>query len=190
MKVNFYNPINFTATKYAEIPKVMKFNPQTKSYEDEEISLVEIDIHNKKDFTSMLNAVKDWDNNEFATDIILDAFALRHVPDKGETKFLALTSQKNNFDYLDFKKIQVLCELKEDESGEHASIEYLQAKPLSYYDNSYKKKGTGLINVLKEIYKKISLVSSDKTETMEFYERNGFRPNRMRERGYTWEKEI
>lgn len=111
-KGTFINPINIKkleGTKYKNFPA----------------SFVELDPANLNDVKALENVHKNW-NQSFSSIIYNSAFCSSVVPDKSR-HFYALTSQKENFEYMNSDKILGVVEFRND--SKYNRIEYLQVNP-------------------------------------------------------------
>ena len=173
MNINYTNNINFRAKYKDYTPNIKKLQSRDKYiYKDEQASLAEIDLYDKRDMKALKDLTEDWDKAIFAENIYLDAKRASEDLDSADKRFFIITEQK---DYLDYKKILAICEIKEYNDKE-IYLDYIQTNPESVYNpySKYKKIGTALLTCLKHYYDKINLFSLPSHSVLSFYKRNKF----------------
>ena len=179
MKINFTPSVNFTAILKDYSPVVKKYDKDIGIYNDEKVSFVEIDTSNKNDIKALRDIAFEWCRGDtYAGQIYDDARQKsinRYYDYENKLRFYAITSQKDDFDNLDYKKILAVCK-SEEKSSEKMYLNYLQVKPSCIYErpSNYKMVGTGFLDSLKKYYDEITLTSLKLKKVLKFYKNNGF----------------
>lgn len=178
--------------KFINNVNIGKLQQGAKKYCNFYASFVEIEAMNPDDIVALENTSKYWSYAKFADNIYRAACAVRN-----DSKFyknnriFALTSQEDNFEKLDSDKILGLVHVSPLEQ-ESIFVEHLQVKPDIIYVNNpvFKGVGTGILNSLKLITRKISLFPSSEKSVRDFYEKNGFFEYPAKTNLFTWIKEL
>ncbi len=189
MKINFNNNIHFNAYKLDFKPKVVKRDDTTGEYEPEEVSMVEIDLKNKRDLEALDKLEEEWHDANLKyvftpynklnyTKWIVDGAkeAAKKTKNCGiEKKFFAVTAQEENFGNLDHEKILSLCNMHIFSDG-NAELFLIQSKSKLPGERNplYKRCGSALCDGLKHYYKNITVFPVEQEK--KFYEANGFHP--------------
>ena len=174
----FINPIN-----------VGKLNG--KSYEQVDVSFVEINPLNGDDVHALSEIAKYWENDKFAMNIKETAKIIFKDKSPDGIRIFALTSQGDSFEKLNPDKILGVIET-EDMAPFHFHINRFQVKPDYVYkrDLEYSGVGTSILNSLKKMCNKISAISESDQSVRNFYERNGFYETSKGSNFYTWYKDY
>lgn len=184
---NNITPVNFGAT-FIKSVEIKKFNPKTNLYKPIKASVVKYDVYNKYDLKSMKTAVRDWNGQVFAENIVENAGEMRDSDyKKAQNQIYLLTEQNENFDRLKSSKILGMANMKQwfDSSDELA---YLQTRPDSMHTfkrRPFKGVGKALIDTMKDMYKKIELTASYSAK--QFYEKQDFKIIDPDYRRYRWD---
>lgn len=160
MKVeNRYSP-NFGAKLI--IDKVYVKKLANLGFIQQNTNFVKLVNWNKNDILA-LNEIAKWKNDEYAKCIN------HHVSEGYAADVYVLTTQQNDFSIIDAKKILGVVQITENHVL-GCFLDYFQVKP------SLKNMGIGhsILNSLKMLYNKISLMPAGKKEVKQFYLRNGF----------------
>lgn len=175
MNTNYSNNIPFKAIKISE-PEIVRRTWYGK-YVTHKVSCVKIDPLNKNDIRALDTISKNWKECSFTVWIKNIAIAIKNNSQYyRKNEIFALTTQENNFTKLNPENILGVFNVKVLDSKGHAYLEHIETNPL-YRTNShakYKAIGTGMLDSLKQIYRKISLFSLNKQKVKEFYIRNNF----------------
>lgn len=178
MNIMFTPSISFSANRIdSSTPKVKKLDVNSLQYNDEDVYCVEI-MEDEEDKEALKCVSENWDQATFAQNLYEDAAKRSENYYDTATRFLALTTQKKNWNHLDYQKVLALCELTEKPDKE-VFVEFIEANPDSVNNPyaEYKKVGSSLLGVLKDLYDKITLRSTP--TALEFYERNNFKPETL-----------
>ena len=176
MNISQINNINFGA-KYIRSSQVEKYNLQKGVYEPAEISFIELNPENYKDYIAINDFSLSLRGKSDAFSIADTAELLREqVLSKDVYKIYALTTQENHFAALKPDKILAIGELQKLGNKNH-ELDYLLIKPSLTGTNEkkeFKKIGTTFLNMLKSLDKveSIAVTSFSKSQ---FYKNNGFR---------------
>lgn len=174
MKISFEPKLNFCALLEPFKPTVKERNSKNLNYNDKEVSFVEIDIYNDNDLEVLKNISENWEQGLFAQNIFDDAkFCMEGMYDN--THFYAITTQKSNFEILDYQKILALTEVTEEENGK-GFIQFIQSNPESIFNpyGRYKCTGTALLDALKSNYFKLEAHPIKSDSVLNFYKKNNF----------------
>ena len=179
MNIQFTPAISFQAHPMKFRPTAIKLNHEESRYDEEQVSLVEIDLGNKDDIKALGKISNDWACAMLVGNIYSEAKEMSEIEDDLlDYRFFVLTSQKDNFENLDPDKILSICEVEESNDGNDAFVEYIEANPdcmLTVFPE-YKRVGSALLDGLKYYYNKISLYSIPTEDVLDFYDRNDFKP--------------
>lgn len=182
MKVYHTDKTNFNGV-FLNKAVAGKYNQKKGRYENIGLSFVKLNPHDINDIKTLESITKSWMYDTFSINIYNDALDVYNNKFKwkifeetrNENTFYAPTSQENNFEHLDYRKILGICSARElAERDSH--LLNLQVKPDYIYkmQSEYKGLGTAIITSLKNIYDKIELFSSKSKSVRDFYLKNGF----------------
>lgn len=190
MLQNNYTNLNFKA-KFIQNTSVLEYNKKNKNYDKALVSFVE--IKPCYDTIAISNAVKNWENDTYACNILNTLKRQnKNFDNLDNFKIYALTSQKRNFEILSSNMILALAQI-ELEGNKTPYLSYLQVNPDNieqfafYNERKYKGVGTGFLNSLKKIYDSISLVASNRGLDY-FYTKNNFDLVSTFSKKYLWKK--
>lgn len=187
MDINTINQINFNANFIRNV-NIKKFDNKTQTYKPFKASFVKFDPENAEDLVALLAARRDWIGGIYAGNIVEQASYIRN-------KYISplinhiyiLTTQNDNFKYLDSEKILGMADMQSD-SVEPDELRYLQVKPTQKHgipNRTYRLVGSKILSELKKIYnKKITLLAS--YSAANFYEKHGFDVTDSMLLEYTW----
>ena len=178
--------LNFNAS-YLKDVKVKKYDPISKEYYDSDVSFVKFDPENPKDRQALKDLAENWDDSVFAGDINKDYDTFK---DNDRFVLYAVTSQRKNFDNLDYQKVLALGEsFIENGNDNLLFVKYLQVNPKIIDDPfaEYKKVGTAFLDGAKAYYNRIELYSLPSRVVREFYERNDFKRYIGKDYDYAWD---
>ena len=171
--------INFRAHYIS--PATIKYTPENNKTIPKKVAFVEMDSHDQKDLFAMKITGSTWDEGmSFAQDIFEDACSdcnTFYRPKESKPYFYAITEQKKEFDKMDSSKILGLAEIQRN-SKDLIRVLFFQVNPAYYYfeDNSkYRHIGTALMDSIKNLYNKSSIVVNPAFDAIEFYKKNGFK---------------
>lgn len=171
--------INFTATHKltTAIPKY-----SNNEYKPEIVSVVELDKHNPNDKISLYATAVDWTQKgaEFAFNIFHETEKPTVFADLCAEHFYALTTQKDDFEHLDYNKTLGLMMFGESNLDNNEII-WLQGKPGTNKtkretNREYKNVGKALIDYVKYEYSDKPIEVQSANSAIEFYKKNGFKP--------------
>ena len=172
---------------------IFKYNKNLNSYNQANVSFVEINPKNSNDYTAVSEAVKSWQNETYGTNIMHTVKELKKDYVKGENhKIYALTSQKDNLQKLNSDMILGLVQI-ELEENKTPYLSYLQTNPdyteqyAFYFERIYKGVGTAILNALKKLYNSILLKASNRGLDY-FYTKNDFHLVDKLGNKYLWKK--
>ena len=164
-----------------------------KKYVPLDVAFVELEPHNKNDLNTLYEIKDEW-NGLF--EYLIYNYAFESSIIKNNRQFYALTTQKNSFELMDYKKILGIVQFnKTDTTNE---IEFIQTNPLYitksrnffqkfFKKKTYKKIGSAMVNSLKNLSdKSIKLYSIKNAE--EFYKKLGFIKKYPDKNIYFWNK--
>lgn len=171
------NPINFTGSylRTAYIPH----KKDTGEIEQTQVSIVELNPKDAKDVEALGRTSVKWEHikSGFAMNIFNELFKPRLYPDVNYEKYLALTTQNENYSKLDHEKILGLA-LYSDRRAPQNEISWLQACPTTNYESDNEREysgiGSTLTKYIKEISDKPLYVQAD-YNAIAFYEKQGFK---------------
>ena len=170
-------PISFKAN-YLTSVNVSRLNDD-KKIENEKLSLVELDKNNYNDIKALHTVAQDWDKKSYtyAMQIYNDAVKCYEYNDVEQEHYLALTTQKDDFEKLDDSKVLGLMLFSEYKNGKNR-IDWLQVEPLSSSKSTQAKKYKGLGTALVDFAKKESLNKildvNASYDAINFYKKQGF----------------
>lgn len=189
---NFDKKINFNS-RFLDYTNISKISENTRRYWPAKVSFTEIDVNNKNDLRALHDIKGNWESDTYCSTIYNNAISKSSgniLYDKN--RIFVLTSQKNCFEKMDSDKILGLAEVREDITKTHGHLCHLQVKP-EYYefkDPEFKGVGTSIINMLKQMYNKISLISLSTHHVKEFYRKNDFVEVPEHSNSFVWIKDI
>ena len=174
------NPVTFTANYIADTS--IKYRNRNNEIKNKAVSVVELDKNSESDREAMFHAASLWDmpkTQNYAWNIF-SAMEREKYPNVENEHFIALTTQRENFEKLDHKKllgVAMFSELYQDEN----SIEWFQVRPKYNYDYSkngrrYSQIGHSMLKYLQDNYKSKPIHVSASTCAVEFYKKHGFEP--------------
>jgi len=191
MNINITPKLSFQAHPMKYCPTVMKLNNEDKSYRQEQVSMVEIDLDNKKDIEALSNLSENWTNANLITSIYSEAKEMSEEEEyRLDYRFYAITSQNDNFENLDPEKIISVCEIETSEDDDSAFIEYIQSHPDSAHKiyPEYKRGASAMLDGLKYYYNDIRLYAIPTKDVLNFYKRNDFYPSSRNRHYLCWDK--
>lgn len=142
------------------------------------LSFAKIIRWNEDDIQALEDITK-WENDKFACNIY------KHLKDGCAADIYLSTSQTDNFEKLDSSKILGIAQI----TPNHilgAFLDYFQVKP----DLNNKGLGSSILDSLKRIYNKISLMPLQDEKVIKFYKKNGFYEYPEKSNFYMWYKDI
>ncbi len=164
-KANFINPV--------QIQKLDGNN-----YKPVEASFTELNLQDKKDIFSLKEASQDW-GECYATDMYI--CSRDEVPDGNKKHIYALTTQKQNFEYLKPDNILGLVEFYEKPDKTN-KIELLQVHPdniaMQFGRPKYKRVGSAIIDSLKNLFPNNPIKLHSVSTAKGFYKKLGFVPDK------------
>lgn len=172
-------PINFTANfiKNTQIKQCRTCD----TFIDKEAAIVELDINDKNDIKSLYETASDWDSKGFTYtfEIFCDATKGYEYDDVKKEHYIALTTQKDNFENLEPDKIIGLSLFSETKKPEN-EINWLQVDPESNterkYEREYKGGGRAIVNYIQETYTDKPIYVQSAKDAINFYRKCGFYP--------------
>ena len=190
MRINLDN-INFCAT-YICTTNIKKNN--NSNLENYTVKVVELDENCKADYDALNSVANDWKkyafNNDTFANSILNDISIRKKHRLKTVPIYAITTQKDNFEHVDSKKVLGIAEFSS--KGCNNRIEYLQVNPKyikRYYpDKNFFGIGVAILEFLKSISDKPIELTSSKA-ACKFYEKNGFIKLNTEENEYIWFRE-
>ena len=190
-KITFNPKLNFTA-HYIDNYTVPEFDRKQRKYKPSEIFIVEYDLGNQQDLEAIERAVKVWGKSDsFGSKIAEDAKKIREGNiTRRKAKIYIATSQHENFDILDWRKILGLSSVT-CHSRKKAEIDYFQVSPTSAYNSDYRpytNVGESIMNLLKQIHRKRAIVAEVMYSAANFYEKMGFVVIDPKKLIYMWKK--
>lgn len=172
------NPVNFTAN-YVDSAYI-KYRNKNNIKTDKQVAVVELDKNSEADREAIYSAACMWKNGKDSNYAwnILSAMERSQYPWVEEEHYIAITTQKNNYDELDGKKILGVM-MFSDHYEDKYEIDWLQVKPRCNYSDSkndrrYSQVGSAMIKYLKDNYKLKPIYVSPAVEAVEFYKKRGF----------------
>lgn len=171
--------INFTAS-YINQAQIKEKYPNSSKFQEKSASLVELSMLDKNDVKTLEELSYDWGDTSYATNLHDLA---KYVISKGRsdlnTKILAITTQKDNFENLKPSKVLGLVEYTQKEDNS-ARINLLETNPEhTYYSNDreYKNIGKSLIKGVIEHSKADKVTLHSVSSAKYFYKKLGFVQN-------------
>ncbi len=154
----------------------------------EKVSFIEFNPKDSVDLEAVYDVSEAWKTKDPYPAMIYSYMSYcatcKAEEESENTKFYALTTQKDNFEKPEAEDIIALAQVNTAESvtdgtKDVVEIEYLQAKPESPLDNyfkpyKFKHIGTGILDVFKKIFKGRKLVLYSNPMACDFYLKNGF----------------
>ena len=196
MNIISINNISFCANFLADA-NVMKYNRRKSSYVPENVSFVEINPYSNKDVEVMDSISKSWKKAKYCYDYKNTVEMIHYGLMGGDKiKVYDLTSQLDDFEYLDSKKILGFADVTYNKNEMH--LKFLETNP-KYVHNpnkktQYKRVGTAMLDSLKGLcvgpYNCIKLDSVN--DSRKFYEKNDFKksPNKEFDKEMIWERQA
>lgn len=177
MRIGYNTSTKFCA-KFVNHALIEKKNDKGK-YDDVVSSFVEFDPDNESDSDTLREVQYYWqDKGLFSDNICFDAFAIsKDVLDRDKYKIFILTTQNENYENLDDKKIIGLVEFLNNEEDRN-SINYIQINPDNIYvlnKPMYNHIGKAMIDSLKYNYSDKPIVLNSTKSAKKFYEKNDFK---------------
>ena len=177
MDINLHmTPISFTATYKDRIN--ISYRNRSNEIKDKEVSLVEMDKTVDRDAVFKTACLWQIDNNTRNYSwYILSAMERDKEPEVEREHFLAVTTQKDNFENLDYKKVLGMVMVSEQEDC--SVLDWLQVKPkyTSMYnkeDRKYLNIGKAMRNYVQQNYSALPLYVYPAIGVEDFYLQNGF----------------
>lgn len=172
-------PISFTASYICNAN--IKYNNRKNKQVDKEIAIVELDKSSENDRNAIFKAAMLWDRpctQNYAWNVY-NRMECNKFDEVEKEHFIALTSQKDDYDKLDYKKILGVTQFSELYRDEN-SIDWFQVKPLYNYVSSknhrkYSHVGDQMIKYIIQNYHNKPIYVSSAEEAIEFYEKYGFK---------------
>lgn len=185
------NKISFGA-KFINNINVGKLNKN--SYIQDHVSFIEINPFNPNDIKALENIAKYWEHDKFAGNIYIKAKELsRRFNPEDASKIYALTCQMSNFEKLiDTKILGVTDGFVPFRNKKYINLDHLQVNPDFIYGfkKEYKGNGTSILNCLKNIYNRISLISLPSFSVKNFYIKNEFVEFPLNSNKFEWVKNV
>lgn len=172
------NSISFKASYIKPADILLKPTIPNEAKENIKGSFVELNPYNENDLNAACELNDYWGFMETYAFQIFDSMERinrRFLCYNENSKFYAITLQKNEFDNIDHKKILGITEIVE--SDDKISIKFLQVDPMNKWGEpfaKFKHIGTAIIDSLKSIYKKSSIELRSTNSAMKFYKAIGF----------------
>lgn len=180
--------INFKAN-YINTAQIKTYNMQNNTYQQNDVSFVEVDIKNSKDVNVINQVVKLWQDNSFANNIAYDINNIDKDDAKKEPfRVFALTSQTEGVENLDSNQVLALAKIEKTPDN-NIFLEYLQVDPNIVYATGIpliKHCGTAVLNGLKQLFRDRSIFLNSRLE--KFYTKSGF--IKIGQNQYFWNKFI
>ena len=170
-------PINFTARFLADT-SVSRIVTRDKTV-PEQAAIVELDRNDKNDMEALYELSDIWNKRgtSYAYSIYCDAIKGYDYDDVVKEHYIALTTQKDNFDTLDSNKVLGLTLFSETNTPDN-EINWLQVDPennnSSKIDRNYKMVGSAIINYIKSAYPEKPVYVQSVENALDFYKKNGF----------------
>ena len=168
--------INFTA-KLVQQPTVKK-HLSGRRYMDLEASIVELDVNNPTDMEAIMQTERNWMHNggQFIHHYVKDTTEQHHYVDVKKEHYLALTSQKADFNRL--KSNEILGVLMFTETKLHENeISWLEVRPDirkgARKIRDYKEVGSRLTKYVLEKYKNKDIFVQSALKAIPFYKKMG-----------------
>jgi hypothetical protein len=169
-------PISFTATYKDRIN--ISYRNRSNEIKDKEVSLVEMDKTVDRDAVFKTACLWQIDNNTRNYSwYILSAMERDKEPEVESEHFLAVTTQKDNFENLDYKKVLGMVMVSEEEDC--SVIDWMQVKPgYAFFDNKNSRKyfhvGKAMRNYVQQNYSALPLYVYPAIGIEDFYIQGGF----------------
>lgn len=160
------------------------------NYFSEQVSFVRIEPQNSSDIKALEQVSKFWIYGGFAKNVYYMACAIRNKSKYYKNhEVYALTSQNDNFEKLDSRKILGVAGTC-PENKDKLFIEYIQANPQEIYaiEPEYRGIGSAILDSLKNLFSKIYCYPSNTDSVINFYTKNGFQKKQNALNHYFWEK--
>lgn len=169
MKIQANSYVNFQAHKMDFSPKVKKLN-DSGEYETADASFIRFDLNNMNDKIALKEIGENWVGARYIADICSEADWA------DEYEFYAITSQHNDFNHLNAKKILSICSI--DSSCNY--IDYMQSNPDCIYKAypKYKGSGSALLKSLQTHFTYLAGSPIPDEDVIDFYIRNDFKPQK------------
>lgn len=163
--------ITFKA-KYVSTHRIKQLNDNSSP----KVNLVELDPMSEKDIQAIKTVNLMWkDGYTYADDILDDLcdYVETNLPQK---VFLALTTQKKNFQELIPEKILGLGDILTEPNSDQIKIKRLQTAPNEEYNNPKRNLagiGRALLDGIKKMFP-VNITLDSEKDAIEFYLKNGF----------------
>lgn len=169
------NNISFGGNFIKKLP-VLKYSYKEKNYKPAYANLVELESHNIKDVNAIEEIAKSFGGDSYVNNMSYNA-KLAYERGQNDKRFgaLILTKQAGNFEEIDADEVLGVAEILKIKNGE-IKLMYLQTDPClvySYGQRSVKNIGSAILNYLKDINNKISLLAS--SSAIRFYLKHDFK---------------
>ncbi len=182
--------ISFGAT-YISSALVQKNDHKKDTKKDVEVSFIELDPKNKVDLEAVHGVCEKWNLKDSYLDIryLFFMFCARRGFSKGapNTKFYAITTQKDNFNNPKTDDMLAVAEVEELDKDK-LELKFLHVEPKHNNDSDsnsrFKYVGTALLDSLKNISKNKNIVVDSALSAVEFYKKNGFKLTHLKDEGY------
>ena len=176
--------ISFKAN-YIDSTNIYKINGN--NYEKYPVNFVELNTLDEYDRRAAFQLARDWNDglNNFSTFIAIDMKDDYIKKSEGkeqyrlhtkEPRYFALTSQSNDFDLLDFRKIFGITEI-DTSKKDSIHLNYLQAHPehnMLATDSKFRLIGTTMLEMLKKLFPQKDITLTPTEYSKVFYRKNGF----------------
>lgn len=141
------------------------------------------------DFQAIENISKSWKSSEYVKNIINMAKIKKDSDKYTYINIYALTNKYDEFKKIDSNSILGVAQVCDLRNKNSANLEYLQTNPKFLYERKkiYKGIGRNIVNSIKELFDKISLIPADSKYVFDFYIKNGFHYNSGM---FFWTKKI
>jgi len=149
-----------------------------------DVAIVELDKNDNSDMDALCEVAKSWNNRgkSYAYEVLCDATKGYEYDDVNREHYIALTSQKNDFEHLDADKVLGLTLFAETKKPEN-EICWLSVDPANNTKNKsgrkYKNIGSAIMNYLKTDYPEKPIYVQAISDAIPFYKKNGFEPRKI-----------
>lgn len=168
--------INFKANYIGSVN--IKDSFRDKNQANCKASFVEMNPQSKQDVTTMREVTLNWGRDSYAANI-MEHFQYSHFceDDLDESRFFALTTQKNNFEKLETDDVLALA-LISKESKKRVDLKYLQVDPENNYfsnERRYEGIGSGILYSICKLFENKDIFLLSARTACEFYKLQGFK---------------
>ena len=153
---------------------------QAKQISQQEVALVQLNPNNSKDLDSVMALILPWGGfDSYTLDITNDMhniFTGGYI-NKNNPKFLAITTQKDNFETLESEKILGITEITEPKD-DVLKIDFIETEPNSRFktqDRQYIHIGKSLVRTIIELTDRTYIITNAIKENINFFKGLGFK---------------